>query len=212
MRVLLDGRSITTSGSTVQLTLRGRSSSSYTVEGLSIVQREGTTVNGVDSTWQAVTFGGQSSVTVPPNGSVTSDSIPFDLLAGQDVFVTFWVPVDQDPVYRTGGSQPMVWVVSGSNETGTVDWESLNPRSESSFNRVLYVVEQLAVTSGGNGARSPRHHRGPEFRHRDGSECRDLYRFGHRHTFAHLPMATGWAGYSQCDASQLHLALDDDRG
>ena len=152
MRVLLDGGNITTSGSTVQLTLRGRSSGTYTVQGLSIVQREGATVNGVDSTWRAVTFGGQSSVTVPANGSVTSDSIPFDLVSGQDVFVTFWVPADQDPVYRPGGSQPMVWVLSGTDESGTVDWENLSPRSASWFNRNLYVVEQLAVFPGGGGS------------------------------------------------------------
>ena len=149
-RVLLKGGSITTSGSPVQLTLRGRNSGSYTVERVSVVQREGSTLNGVNSTHQEVTFGGswEAGVTVPAGGSVTSDPIPFDLEAGQDVFVTYWVPPGQPTVYRNGGSSTSAWTISDSDQSGTIDWGSLSFTETRSH---VYLAESVSVIpTGGN--------------------------------------------------------------
>ena len=131
----------------VQLTLHGRSSGSYTVHDLSLVQREGNTVDGVDSSWQVVTFGSQTSVTVPANGTVTSDPIPFDLVAGQDVFLTFYVPAGQPTVNFSGGSGPAVWSKSGTDVSGTIDWASLNPNQQTFSN--IYLGETLTVLPSG---------------------------------------------------------------
>ena len=69
-RILLEGAHITTSGRTVQLTLRGRTSEAYRVQRVSLVRREGQTLNGVDGTRREVTFGGtwNAGVTVPAGG------------------------------------------------------------------------------------------------------------------------------------------------
>ena len=147
-RVLLKGSAITTSGSPVQLTLRGRSSGSYTVERVSLVQRDGSTINGVNNTHQPVTFGGswEAGVTVPAGASVTSDPIPFDLEAGQDVFLTYWVPSDQAAVYRNGGSSTSAWIISGSDQSATIDWGSLSITDTRSH---LYIAESLSVIPSG---------------------------------------------------------------
>jgi PKD repeat protein len=145
-RILLDGTFITTSGSTVQLTLRGRSSGSYTVQRMSLVQRDGGTLNGVDSTNQPVTFGGtwDSGVTVPAGGTVTSDPIPFNLVAGQDVFLTYWVPAGNDTVYRNGGGSTSTWSITGSDQSATIDWGSLGITDTRSH---IYVVELMEVVN-----------------------------------------------------------------
>jgi hypothetical protein len=109
-RVLLEGDVISTSGSTVQVTLRGRNSgSSYTMENISLVQRDGATLNGVGPLTPVTFNGGATSVTVPTGTTVLSDPIAFNLVAGQDVFLTFWAPPGAPGVYRTGGGSLMAW-------------------------------------------------------------------------------------------------------
>jgi hypothetical protein len=145
-RILLDGAFITTSGSTVQLTLRGRSSGSYTVQRMSLVQRDESTLNGVDSTNQLVTFGGSwdSGVTVPAGGTVTSDPIPFNVVAAQDVFLTYWVPAGNPTVYRNGGGSTSAWAITGNDQSATIDWGSLGITSTRSH---VYVVELMEVVN-----------------------------------------------------------------
>ncbi len=153
-RILLDGTAITTTGSTVQLTLQGRESSSYAVERVSLVQRDGSTLNGVDSTFQHVTFGNSwdNGVTVPAGGTVTSDPIAFDLVAGQDVFLTFWAPSGQPTVYYTAGSATSAWTIQGTDQSPSIDWQGL---SITSTRTSIYLVQTLEVLSGGGGAPNP---------------------------------------------------------
>ncbi|MCA9422830.1 MAG: hypothetical protein KC592_17560, partial [Nitrospira sp.] len=143
-RVLLAGSAITTNGTTVQLTLRGRPSGNYTVQRASLVQREGNTLNGVDGTNRQVTFGGtwEAGVTVPAGGTVTSDPIPFDLIAGQDVFLTYWVSSGNPTVYRSGGANTSAWTINGTDQSSTIDWESLAITATRSY---LYIAESLEV-------------------------------------------------------------------
>jgi Divergent InlB B-repeat domain len=143
-RVLLEGDTITRSGSTVQLTLRGRSSGSYTIHRLSLVRRDGTSLNGVDSSFSHITFGGSwnAGVTVPAGGTVTSDPLPFDLVAGQDLFLTYWVPAGQPTLYYSGNAQTTSWVIGGSDTSATIDWSGL---TISDTNTHLYSAERLDV-------------------------------------------------------------------
>ena len=146
-RVLLHGSQITTSGSTVQLTLRGRSSGSYTVQRVSLVRREGSTLNGVEATQRPVTFGGNTwdaGVTVPAGSSVTSDPLPFALLAGQDVFVTFWAPAGSPTLARTGGTTTSMWMIEGNDQSATIDWAGLPISGTRAY---TYGVERLEVSN-----------------------------------------------------------------
>jgi hypothetical protein len=143
-RILLQGTQITASGSTVRLTLKGRSSGNYTVQRVSLVRREGGTLNGVDSTNRQVTFGStwNTGVTVPAGGSVTSDPIPYDLLAGQDVFVTFWSPAGSPPVARTGGTTTSMWMIENVDQSATIDWAGLTITATRAY---TYSAERLDV-------------------------------------------------------------------
>ena len=143
-RILLKGTAITASGSTVQLTLRGRSAGNYTVQRVSLVRRDGATLNGDNGTNRQITFGStwNTGVTVPAGGSVTSDPIAFDLQAGQDVFVTFWAPAGSPTLARTGGTSTATWIINGTDQSGTIDWEGLTIDITRSY---IYVVERLEV-------------------------------------------------------------------
>jgi hypothetical protein len=124
-RTLVKGSAITTSGAPVQVTFRGRTSGSYTLENISLVQRGvPPTLNGVGPL-QPVTFSGASSVTVNANQTVTSDPIAFTLTPGQDVFLTFWVPLGSSGVYRDGGTETAAWYVNGTDVSAELDWDSL---------------------------------------------------------------------------------------
>jgi len=141
-RILLEGAAISTSGSTVQLTLRGRSSGTYTIQNISLVQRVGNTLNG-EGALTPVTFnGGATSVTVPAGGTVTSDPITFNLTAGQDVFMTFWVPAGSPTVFLNGGTSKAAWTILGTDQTGARDWGGL---AISATRRSIYVREVLEV-------------------------------------------------------------------
>ena len=149
-RILLDGALISASGSTVQLTLRGRPSGNYTVQRVSLVRRDGSTLNGVNSTFAKVTFGGSwdAGVTVLEGGTVTSDPIPFDLIAGQDVFLTFWAPSGHSTVYLNEGSDTSAWVILDTDHSPTIDWANLTIDLTRTF---VYIAERLEVVQGGNG-------------------------------------------------------------
>ena len=102
---------------------------------------------GDDSTSTPVTFGGSSNITVPPGG-LTSDPIAFNLVAGQDVFLTFWVPAGAPGVYRTGGSGTTAWFITGTDESATIDWGSLAISGTRAF---VYDAELLTVNSNPGG-------------------------------------------------------------
>ena len=144
-RVLLKGDTITTTGSKIQLVLRGRTSGSYTVQRVSLVRRDGNTVNGVDSTYTEITFGGSwdAGVTVPPGATVTSDSVPFNLIEGEDLFLTYWVPSGQPAVFRNGGSTTSAWIITGTDRSATIDWGGLSISETRSH---IYIAERLEVT------------------------------------------------------------------
>ena len=151
LRVLLEGSQITQSGGTVQLTLHGRSSGNYTVQRVSLVQREGSTLNGVDASWREVTFGStwDAGVTVPANGSVTSEPIAFDLVAGQDVFLTFWIPTGTPTVVWGPAAGTTTWIpYAGNDQSGTIDWQGVSLESSNTY---LYLAENMAVVPVGGG-------------------------------------------------------------
>ena len=143
-RILLDGKFINASGSTVQLTLQGRKSRSYKVQRISLVQRAGNSLNGIDSSSRKVTFGGtwDNGVTIPAGATVTSDPITFDLEAGRDVFLTFWVPERHPTVYRDGGPDTYTWTTVGADNSAKIDWGNLNISDERSY---VYIAKSLKV-------------------------------------------------------------------
>lgn len=82
-------------------------------------------------------------MTVPAKGTTTSDPIPFELLAGADVSVSFYAATAT--VYRNGGAQTNTWTINGADETATIDRQSLSIDSTRAH---LYAVEQIDVVDG----------------------------------------------------------------
>ena len=152
-RVLLEGNAITNGGNMVCLTLLGRfDSASYTIQRVSLVKRDGNTLDGVDSTWAKFTFGAGSwddGATVPPGAKIKSHFVPFELVPGEDVFVTFWAGPDQKTILRKIGGQTMTWVVEGEDESETIDWEALtiDDMRKQTFAACLLDVLTGTVTS-----------------------------------------------------------------
>lgn len=138
-RILLDGNSITTNGSTVQLTLQGRSSGIYTVQRVSLVWWDRNTLNGIDNTHRQITSG----------ETVTSVPILFDLLAAQNEFGKYRVPSGNPTVYRTGGTKTMAWTIWGKGHASAIDWGSLSPTKTLTYISIAESLEMLAQSGGG---------------------------------------------------------------
>lgn len=98
VRVLVQGTSLMASGNRVQLGFQGRNTGDYQVKKVSIAQRDASGGHGdvVDATWTKVSFDGKSAATwasdptvIPAGQEKFSDPIPFNLVSGQDYYVTF---------------------------------------------------------------------------------------------------------------------------
>ncbi|MDD4734814.1 MAG: YCF48-related protein [Kiritimatiellae bacterium] len=143
-RVLIKGDAITHNGSVCTLTLQGRSSGNYTAHRVSVVKRDGASLNGVDSTYQQVTFGGtwDAGAAVAAGTTVTSDPFEFDLAMGEDLFVTYWLDAGEPTAYMTGGAENTTFVISGTDHTATIDWGALATSARYNY---VYAVAGIDV-------------------------------------------------------------------
>jgi len=123
-------------------------SASYTLERVSLVKRDAETLDGVEATWEPVTFGSSwnDGATVPAGSTLTSDPVSFNLVAGEDVFLTYWVTAEMGTVLRKIGSQTMAWTIVGSDESDTVDWQGLSITDTRSQ---IFAALRLDVLSSG---------------------------------------------------------------
>jgi hypothetical protein len=64
------------------------------------------------------------------------------LVAGEDVFVTYWVSEGQPTVFRPGSSGTTAWTIVGTDQSTTIDWEGLNISETRTH---VYVVERLEI-------------------------------------------------------------------
>jgi hypothetical protein len=65
-------------------------------------------------------------------------------VAGQDVFLTFWAPAGSGGVYRTGGSGDTTWYITGSNQSGVIDWGGLTISGTRSW---VYDAELVTINT-----------------------------------------------------------------
>ena len=92
-RILADGSRVTNGGYLARLTLQGRTSGTYGVQQVSVAKRIGDTVDAMDSTFTPVTFGvpWTQDVYIAANSVVTSSPFAFNVVTGQDLFITLCV-------------------------------------------------------------------------------------------------------------------------
>ncbi len=124
-RLLIQGSKITKSG--IKLRLRFKGTTAYAVKKVSVVKRDGSTLNGVDATFKQVTFGSntwEAGGNVPANGVLYSNWIPFTVTPGQDIFVTLWSPSGNGMIpylYNTSGAT--LWTtLEGVDKSNVIDW------------------------------------------------------------------------------------------
>ena len=139
IRTMLQGTYITAGATSVRLALRGRSSGSYTMEHVTISDRDtGWDIDDGSST--QVTFGDTwaNGVTVAAGETIYSDPITFTVANGQDVFVTWYSP-DSAGIYFNGGAITNTFRITG-DESETLDWGGLTPDAT---NNHIYNVAWL---------------------------------------------------------------------
>jgi len=124
-RCILEGAYIT-AATTVRMVLHGALTGSYTMEHVTIGNRD-TGWDIVDGSVVNVTFGGTwaAGVTVNVGETVYSDNITFTTAPGQDLLVTYYGP-NSIGVYFNGGLNDSSRVVAG-DESQTLDWAGLTP-------------------------------------------------------------------------------------
>jgi len=107
-----------------KLVFRGRTDASYDVIKVSVVERDGSTLDGIDGTNQQLTFGGTWAAggTVPQNGELYSDSVVYVLDHTKDYFITYYASASVG-VFLTGGSGDTAWMVA-SDVAATIDWDT----------------------------------------------------------------------------------------
>jgi hypothetical protein len=153
-RLLVEGSSVTASGSQIQLGFQGRASGSYTIKKVSIAERDTGGLEGdvVDSTWTKVTFNGNSVstwatdvITVPAGQEKLSNVIPFVFHAGKDYYVTF--KIESPSVYLDPPSTYRELYFSSADHTGDIDWGQNGHDSILDYHALsgIYVVAGVPV-------------------------------------------------------------------
>ncbi|HWS36819.1 MAG TPA: SGNH/GDSL hydrolase family protein [Actinoplanes sp.] len=89
----------------------------------------------------AVTFGGQTAVTIPVGETAVSDEVSFDVPAGGDVAITTWLPGDTGASTRHGNALQDNYVAAGGQESAA---EMSRARTENSW----YFLSGLDVRGG----------------------------------------------------------------
>lgn len=153
VRLLVQGSQLTNGGDHVQLGFQGRANGDYSIQEVSIAERD---VNGnegdvVDSTWTKVTFDGNSSTTwstdsttVPAGQVKYSDPIPFQIKAGNDYYVTF--KIDTPSVYLNPPSTYRELYFDSADHAGDIDWSGNGYLATQDYHALasIYVSGQVA--------------------------------------------------------------------
>lgn len=143
VRCLVKGSVTTAGAAAIKVFFRGRSDAAYTITKVSIVERDGSTLDGVDGTNTQITFGSTWAAggTVPQNGELFSDDIAFALDDAKDYFVTYYASGSVGPGIL-GGSSDGVWRVAGDS-AATIDWSGLTLVGTHLGTYGLFYIEEV---------------------------------------------------------------------
>ena len=152
VRLLVQGAQLTHGGDTVQLGFQGRTNGDYTIQEVSIAQRDpnGNEGDVVNSTWTKVTFDGGSSstwgsdVTTIPAGQVKySDPIPFQIRSGKDYYVTFKIDTPSD--YLNPPSTYRELYFDSADHSADIDWSGTGYSTTQDYHALasIYVSGQV---------------------------------------------------------------------
>lgn len=160
-RILIPGSQITRSGDTIKLGFQGRSSGDYQIKSVSIAQRDsnGNVGDVVDSTWTKVTFNkkgevyhdilsGDSwenyNVTVPQGAEKVSNPIRFDIVQGQDYYVTFKIVTPSVYQYPPAGYSELYF--DSADHTQDRDWSGTGFGTTQDYHALsnIYITTEMA--------------------------------------------------------------------
>lgn len=131
VRLLVKGANLVSSGNQIRLGFQGRKSGSYTVQKVSIAERDLAGGEGdiIDSTWARVTFDGRSAgtwgndaATVFQGVEKVSDPISFPIQTGKDYYVTFLMGAPSTYLVAPSGNREMYF--DGIDHADDLDWSA----------------------------------------------------------------------------------------
>ena len=109
------------------------------------VSQGGSTINTVPASAAGLTFGGHSSVTIPPGALVVSDPATIKLPAQADLAISFFVPAQDIPQLSQHGYADQIGYVAPGNVVGAKTLE--NPREIRSWPFVKTVDVKVPAHS-----------------------------------------------------------------
>ncbi|MCD4654802.1 PKD domain-containing protein, partial [bacterium] len=142
-RVLIRGEDVLFSGNRICLTFHGTLNQEFCPRRVSIAKRDGETLDVIDSTYTQVTFDGNTwneGVTVGSDVTVTSNPVIFDLVAGEDLVMTFFS--DKKPaVLKHQAGETIAWITENhDDQSQTVDWEEVTGLRTTQYMYAISVV------------------------------------------------------------------------
>ena len=157
VRLLLTGDQIDQEGNSIKLGFQGRSSGSYTIQRVSIAERDTTTSTGnvVDSTWTRVTFDKEgvsgwatTDVVVPAGTEKVSDAIKFNIQTNKDYYVTFNIATPSVYLDPPSGYQELYF--QGEDHTQDLDWSGLGFLSTRDYHALsnIYITNDPTAPIG----------------------------------------------------------------
>ncbi len=151
VRLLIQGSQIKQSGNVIQLGFRGRPGTSYTIQEVSIAEKDANVAQGnvLDATWNRVTFNGRplsswktDVVTIPPGTEKLSDAIPFTIQAGKDYYVTF--KINSPSVYLDPPAGYAELYFDTADRSNIMDWSGAGYITD----RVYHALSSIRISSG----------------------------------------------------------------
>lgn len=141
---LIDGAGFSEAATQIKLTLKGRTSGSYTISGMRLCPRSGVTLDCASASIP-VQFNGSNSVTVAANTLETSDPMTFSVSVGQDVFFKFFVSTGNPVVYRTGGDETQTWWIATTDHTSNDNWSGLTITDTRQFIYAVAFIQEIVT-------------------------------------------------------------------
>ena len=126
----------------IAIVLKGRDDRAYTINSLTFAQREDNTLNILGNLIPVTFNGGDNSVTVEANTTITSDSLDVTLIpGGKDFFLTFAVPNNKVAEQKGKSSaDDTSWSSNNLNDANVKDWSNISTTKSRHLKSISAIV------------------------------------------------------------------------
>lgn len=121
------------SGSDIRIRLSNTFGSQPLTFGKVDAARAGKEAETISGSHRGITFGGKSSVTIPPGAEVLSDPTPFEVTDGENLAVSVYIPDESGPTTWHKLSRQNSYISTQGNHTSEDDTTSFITKTDSWF-------------------------------------------------------------------------------